>query len=262
MNWQPTASGKGLSYLTAPLASDMVVTGPGHLDLWLRSTAVDADLEVVMTEVYPDGHEVEVQEGLLRAGDRSIDTSRTDQFRIEHNYDLAHYQTLPLGQFSFLQIPLFSVAHPFRAGSKLRITVTTPGGNLPIWSFVNPPFGNQPVLDDVAHGGDMASKLVLPVTAGLPTSTYPADRPACGSLRGQVCRDYTTLANQVVEVDPPTTLAPTTAAPTTAGGGFASTTTPGSPVSGGSGSGGSASGAGGSAVEGATAVTAAPEFTG
>jgi uncharacterized protein len=205
VDWKPTAPGKGVSYLTPPLGSDMVVTGPGHLDLWVRSTAVDADLEVVMTEVYPDGHEVAVQEGLLRAGDRSIDASRTDQFQIEHNYDLAHYQTLPLGEFSFLQIPLFSVAHPFRAGSKLRITVTTPGGNLPIWSFINPPFGDQPVFDDVAHGGTMASKLVLPVTSGLPSTTYPADRPPCNSLRGQVCRDYVALANDVVETDPPTT---------------------------------------------------------
>jgi len=58
-----------------------VVAGPGHLDLWLRSTAVDADLEVVMTEVYPDGQEVEVQEGLLRAGDRSVDASRARRGR-------------------------------------------------------------------------------------------------------------------------------------------------------------------------------------
>jgi predicted acyl esterase len=247
VNWQQTAPGKGLSYLTAPLPSDMVVTGPGHLDLWVRSTAPDADLEVVMTEIYPDGHEVEVQEGLLRAGDRSVDPTRTDQFQIEHNYDVGHYQVLPQGQFSFLQIPLFSVAHPFRAGSRLRITIDTPGGNLPIWSFINPAFGTQPVLDDVAHGGAMASKLVLPVTSDLPSTAYPADRPPCGSLRGQVCRDYVALTNQVVETDPATS--DTTAAPTT-------TSSP-------SGAGGSGSGSGGVApVSTAPAVEAEPAFTG
>jgi predicted acyl esterase len=218
VNWQPTAPGKGLSYLTDPLPSDMVVTGPGHLDLWVRSTATDADLEVVMTEVYPDGHEVAVQEGLLRAGDRSVDPTRSDQFQIEHNYDLGHYQALPADQFTFLQIPLFSVAHPFRAGSRLRITIDTPGGNLPIWSFINPSFGTQPVFDDVAHGPTMPSKLVLPVTTDLPSTAYPADRPPCGSLRGQVCRDYVPLTNEVVATDAtePTTTAAATSSPTTA----------------------------------------------
>ncbi len=250
VNWQPLAQGMGLSYLTEPLSSDMTVAGPGHLDIWLRSTATDANLEVVMSEVYPDGNEVQVQTGQLRAGFRAVDASRTDQFLVEHLYDQAHYQQLPAGQFSQVQIPLYAVAHPFRAGSRLRITIGTPGRDLPLWAFENPSYGTDPVYDDVARGGTMASKLVLPV---VPTVILPTDHPPCDSLRGQVCRTggYVEITNTEIErVEPPTTTTTTTAGPT------------GSTGSTGSTGGSTASTAASSAASRAVVDQAAPRFTG
>ena len=41
----------------------MTMLGTGSVDLWVRSTATDADLEVVLSEVRPDGKEVLVQTG-------------------------------------------------------------------------------------------------------------------------------------------------------------------------------------------------------
>jgi predicted acyl esterase len=213
-DWQPLAQGLGLSYLTAPLPQDLVLAGTGYVDLWLRSTATDANLEVVLTEVYPDGNEVQVQTGHLRAGHRAVDAARTEGTQIEHRFDAASYAPLPAGDFVNLQIPLYPVAHPFRAGSRLRITVDTPGRDLPLWSFENPAYGADPVLHEIARGGARPSSIVLPLVSSV--TNIPADRPPCGSLRGQVCRTFTAVTNEVVssnEPPPASTTTTTSAAP-------------------------------------------------
>ncbi len=69
-DWQPIPSADRASFVTAPLARDTVIVGSGSVDLWLRSTAPDTDLEVTLSEVRPDGNEVYVQSGWLRASHR------------------------------------------------------------------------------------------------------------------------------------------------------------------------------------------------
>ncbi len=66
-DWRTLPLGKALAFDSPPLSSTTVVAGPGSVDLWLRSTAVDTDLEVTVSELRPDGQEVYVQNGWLRA---------------------------------------------------------------------------------------------------------------------------------------------------------------------------------------------------
>ena len=66
------------AFETAPLTEPMTMLGTGSVDLWVRSTAADADLEVVLSEVRPDGKEVLVQTGRLRASYRALERSSTD----------------------------------------------------------------------------------------------------------------------------------------------------------------------------------------
>jgi len=107
------------------------------------------------------------------------------------------------------------VAHPLRAGSRLRIEVNTAGGDAPAWSFQSPDYGAT--THDVGWGGLRPSSVVLPV---LPASGIPevfagqASRPACNWLRAQPCRTYHRLVNQTVAVEEPPAPAPTSA-PTT-----------------------------------------------
>ena len=88
-----------------------------------------------------------------------------------------------------------SVAHPLRAGSQLRVQINTPGGDLPLWFFENLDPGGESVGYAIGRGGARASSIVLPV---LPAGALeiPAERPVCGSLRGQPCRPYVALDNQ------------------------------------------------------------------
>ena len=42
---------------------------------------------------------------------------------------------LPRGRFALVRVPIFPVAHAFRAGSRIRVTVQAPGGDRPRWRF-------------------------------------------------------------------------------------------------------------------------------
>lgn len=194
-NWTDAPDGKGLSYLTDPLTEDVVIAGPGYADLWFETDQDDVDIEVVLSEVHPDGTEFRIQNGLLRAGDRKVDEKRSNEFLIQQTFTEADYQKMPHGELTEIKVPIFPVAHPLRAGSRLRVQINTPGRDLPYWFFETRSYGNDDARYRVARGGDKASTVVLPV---LPVGavTVPPTRPPCPSLRGQVCRTYTPLANQ------------------------------------------------------------------
>ena len=100
-----------------------------------------------------------------------------------------------MNQFVEVQVPIFPVVHPLRAGSRLRLQINTPGGDLPLWFFENPDPGGEDVGYSIGRGGAVASSIVLPV---LPAASVeiPPERPICGALRGQPCRPYVALENE------------------------------------------------------------------
>ncbi len=188
-NWTPVVDGRSLSYLTAPFASNTVMAGNGSVDLWLRSSAVDTDLQVTVSEVRPDGKETYVQNGWLRASHRALDTARATELRPVHTDLRADAANLPAGQFTPMRVELFPFAHAFRAGSQLRITIEAPGGDRPFWGFDTLP--GTPT-NSVARSVGMPSSVVLPV---VPSVAIPTPLPACPALRGQPCRAYVPVTN-------------------------------------------------------------------
>jgi predicted acyl esterase len=190
-NWKPLPNGKAVAYVSEPLATDTVMLGSGSVDVWLQSTAPDVDLEVTVTEVRPDGQETYVQSGWLRASNRAVDDSASTELHPVHTYTKADAATLPNGKLSLVRVPLFPFGHAFRAGSRVRIAVQPPGGNRPSWAFGALTYSKQ-VTNDIGLGGEHASRAVLPVLSGV---AVPTPLPACGSLRGQPCRDYVAAAN-------------------------------------------------------------------
>ncbi len=56
----------------------MTVIGNASVDLWLKSTAPDTDIQVTITEVRPDGKETYVQNGWLRASNRALSSDATE----------------------------------------------------------------------------------------------------------------------------------------------------------------------------------------
>jgi putative CocE/NonD family hydrolase len=182
--WRPLPDGRALTYTTEPLGADTTMVGSGSVDLWLRSSAPDVDVEVTISEVRPDGQETYVQSGWLRAGNRALDDARSTALEPVPTFAAADVADLPRREFSLVRVPVYPFGHVFRAGSRVRVTVQPPGGNRPSWAFDALTY-DRPVVNRIGVGGIRASKVVLPVVDGV---EVPTGLPACGSLRGQPCR--------------------------------------------------------------------------
>jgi predicted acyl esterase len=184
------AAGRGAGFLSAPLERDLVIAGSSSLDLRLRSTARDTDLQVTLSEVRPDGQETYVQSGWLRASHRALDPRRSTVLRPVPTHREEDAAPLPAGRYTRVRVPILPVAHAFRAGSRLRVTVQAPGGDRPRWRFATLERGRGRTT--IALGGMRASRLVLPEVPGVTAQT---PLPAPTALRGQPSRAYRPASN-------------------------------------------------------------------
>jgi uncharacterized protein len=192
-HWDQNRPGTAVSYLTEPLGADTVVIGAGAVHLWIRASTPDVDLQVTVSEVRPDGEEVFVQDGWLRASDRQLDRAQSTLLDPVLRLRRADAAPLPRGRFTEVVVPLYYEGHVYRAGSRIRITVAAPGGDQPTWAFSQtvPASGHAAVL--VAYSPAMPSRLILPVVPGV---AVPTGLPPCPGLRGEPCRRYVRLVNR------------------------------------------------------------------
>lgn len=189
--WTRFAEGKQLSYLTEPFDEDTVVAGPGYADLYVQADQEDAAVQVTVSEVRPDGVEYLVQNGWLRLPHRAEDAERSDELEVVHPFTSDAMKPLRPGKWVQARVDIPSIGHPFREGSRLRLTIATPGRNHATWEFVNPAEGDGPTVT-VARTERRPSALVLPV---LPGQEVPEGLPPCPALRGQPCRPYQATDN-------------------------------------------------------------------
>jgi uncharacterized protein len=148
---------------------------------------------VTVSEVRPDGLETFVQSGWLQASERRLAPGSTLLQPIL-SLRRASASPLPRRRFTEVTIPLYYEGHAYRAGSRIRITISAPGGDQPTWAFSQlTPSGHATVL--VAHSRAMPSRLVLPVVPGV---AVPTGLPPCPGLRGEPCRRYQPLRNRTV----------------------------------------------------------------
>jgi uncharacterized protein len=199
-NWQQNPAGSAVSYVSAPLTTNTTVIGGGAVQLWVRSSTPDVDLQATVSEVRPDGNETFVQNGWIRASERKLATGTNDLFKQQSTVlqpipsELASdAQPMPSGQFVPVTIPLYFEGHAYRAGSRIRVTISAPNGTQPVWSFsqTEPPTGTSAV--SVEFSSSTPSSLVLPVVPGV---SVPTGLPACPSLRNEPCRPYVPIVNQ------------------------------------------------------------------
>ena len=189
IHWNPLTEGDSLSFVTAPYTKETAYAGQGSVDLWLRSTALDTDLETTLTIVRPDGQETYVQSGWLRASDRALDESKSTVLYPFHPFTQAAVEDLPPGTFVPARIELFPFATVLRPGDRLRLNIEAPGGNQPFWQFQTlPPDGHE--VNDIGHSVGMPSRVVLPQLPDDLRPDVPSTDPPCPSLRNQPCRAY------------------------------------------------------------------------
>ncbi len=190
-HWEQNPSGTAASYLTAPLSANTVVIGGGAVQLWLRASVPNVDLQVTVSEVSPDGKETFVQDGWLRASARKLDPAKSTLLAPVLTLRRADAAPLPKGRFIELTVPLYYQGHAYLKGSRIRVTVSAPGGDQPVWAFAQTvPAGNATVT--IGHGPKLPSRVILPVVPGL---SVPSGLPPCPGLRGEPCRSYQPYLN-------------------------------------------------------------------
>jgi hypothetical protein len=190
-HWEQNPAGSAVSYLTAPLAQSTTVIGAGAVNVWVRSSTPDVDLQATVSEVRPDGKETFVQNGWVRGDERKLDAAKSTPLEPVLSLREADVEPLPPNEFVPVTIPLYYEGHAYRAGSRIRVTISAPNGSQPIWAFAETePEGTAQVA--IAYGGVTPSDLLLPVVPGL---SVPTGLPPCPGLRGEPCRTYQPLAN-------------------------------------------------------------------
>ena len=163
------SAGTALSYLTAPLTSNVVVVGAGALHAWIEAST---------PRRRPPGDGLRgpsrrqwrrsCRAGGCGASERKLDRAASTLLEPVLSLRSADAAPLPRGRFTEVAIPLYYEGHVYRAGSRIRITISAPGGDQPTWAFAD--------LAPGAVGGrrcgwptraSMPSRLVLPVVPGV-----------------------------------------------------------------------------------------------
>lgn len=189
-DWPLPEQGRGIVFDSAALTEDMVMVGHGSVDLWIQSSADDADLEVTISELRPDGQEMYVQSGWQRASLRALAPEATE-LRPVKTFTEADAAPLPDGEWTLVRVELMAFGHVFREGSQIRLIIDTPGASRTGWRFAlqDLPAGTT---HSVAHSAMHPSSIALPL---IPDVEVPTDLPACPSLRGQPCRAVEPFVN-------------------------------------------------------------------
>lgn len=180
------------TFTTAPLPSDVVMVGSGSADLWVSVPAphTDVDLQVTLSDVRPDGNEMLVQSGWLRASGRALDPAASTPLRPYHPFTAP--VPLRAGTLTEVRVEIGPFAHAFRAGSRLRLSVAGPGGATDAypWQFGALP-GGFPVT--IAHDTAHPSSVMLPAVALPPSARLPRSWPSCARTAMQPCRRIFTV---------------------------------------------------------------------
>jgi uncharacterized protein len=139
-----------LVYTSAPLKQDLVVVGPLRVVLYASSTAVDTDFAARLTDVFPDGRAVQLQNGVLRA-----------RYRNPHGDP----ELLSPGGIYRLEIDMWATANRFNAGHRVRVDISS--ADFPRFDR-NSNRGGEPggpiaALQTIYHSARHPSHLMLPV---------------------------------------------------------------------------------------------------
>ncbi len=195
-DWKQEPDGAATVFVSEPMDADQVFIGSGSADLWIRSSFQEADLGVTLSEVRPDGDETYIQSGTLRGSQRKVSSSATELLPLRNN--LAEDDApLPTDEFVEARVEIFPFAQVIRKGSRIRLSVHTPGGDKVRWKYI---LADHPdgAYVDVGHSADHPSRLVLPSVGGI--TGYPSAVPEnCRSLRSQPCRSFEEYANTAAE---------------------------------------------------------------
>ncbi len=125
-----------LTYQTEPLTEDLVVAGPIAAEVWLSTTAADADVVVKLIDVLPDGTTMAApttgplpyacpkgdKDGTLAMGGFQ-QMVRSEVFRARYRDSYESPKPMRAGVPTKIVVPLQDVLHTFRKGHRLMVQI-------------------------------------------------------------------------------------------------------------------------------------------
>lgn len=156
-----------LRFATEPLEAPTEVAGRIHVDLVISSDAPDTDFAVKLVDVYPDGYEALLTDGIIRT-------------RYREGIDREVF--LSPGEAVDVRIDLWSTAAVFGRGHRIAVHVTS--SNDPRFD-PNPNTGKplrsgsekRIAKNTIHHDAKRLSKVLLPVTRTYPVVPSSPDQP-------------------------------------------------------------------------------------
>jgi predicted acyl esterase len=146
-----------------PLENDLDIVGEIELQLDAITTAVDTAWIAILQEVGSDGEIIDVTAGFLRAGLREVDAS---QSRVGAPVlPCRNFKAIPVGEKVQYRIPLVPNARRFKAGSKIRLLISSDDQNKEIPALLE--FRHASVGNSCLSKILSSSRLLLPVVSGL-----------------------------------------------------------------------------------------------
>jgi len=145
-----------LTYTTPPLQEDLDIVGPLSLILHVASSAVDTDFCARLSDVFPDGRAIQLQNGMLRARYRNP----------------SQPELLVPGRIYRLQIDMWATANRFKAGHRLRLDISS--ADFPRFDR-NANRGGEPgepiaAVQSIYHDREHPSHLLIPVLEETPAA--------------------------------------------------------------------------------------------
>ena len=156
--WEATQ----LTYTTPPLDRDVEVTGPISANVWAELTsAKDATLVAVLSDVDESGASNQVSAGFLLASQRALDKSKSTALRPYHPFTRASQEPVVPNEAYQYNIEVYPTSQVFKKGHSIRLTIgtaDTPATGTPLPDLVNE-LGTVTLL----HGPAYPSNVLLPV---------------------------------------------------------------------------------------------------
>lgn len=170
-----------LAFTSPRLRKPLTVWGSASADLWVKTTTPDADLQVTVTAVRPDGQEQYLQRGWLRLSHRALKRRASTATRPVHRHTKRSKRRMPAQKAAFARLEIGKFMHTFRRDSRIRIWIDAPGitGR---WGFA---IRKQPGRIAVQHKRHRQSRIVFGRLRVKPP-TYPLT--ACDSTFFEPCR--------------------------------------------------------------------------
>jgi putative CocE/NonD family hydrolase len=166
---------KLLVYTSAPLDSDMELTGHAQLTLHLASTETDGSVFVYLEDVAPDGSVTYLTEGELRLLHRKpcAEPASFDVYGACHSFRSEDTEPMPPGSLEEVSIGLHPISALVRAGHSIRIALAGHDAS----SFARIPAQGTPVWS-LAHDPEHPSRIELPVATRTQTQVELGASPA------------------------------------------------------------------------------------